>query len=267
MGMDFVYGNILPDEKELWNEKTTMRHIGGFPIDRSELDEGVVIRKSTPLYVDYKAKKVRPIKNVRVLEAAGNSHTTLKIDKCNLVRVGDVLGDGKVMAAITAIDRTSKLHDVLSIALGVPVSLNQVLFEASGFSKVDGSVKVSENATKTATSVKVAKNSGIEKGDYVGKDSFHAEITEIDTTGTDNDVLTVSLGVAVTAGSDLSIFKSGSVIAPRFLANTINYRPVRALAKESITPVYVAYEIMEINLPYPVTEIDKKSLGSRFLYI
>lgn len=268
MGMDFVYGNILPDEKELWNEKYTKRHIGGYPIDRSDLDEGVVIRKSTPLFTDYKAKKVRPIKNVRVVEAAESSHTTLKIMKDNLVRIGDTLGDGKVMATITAIDRSSKQYDVLTIALGIQVPLNLVLFEVNGFTKVDGTVSVVEAATKTATLVKVGKDSGIVAGDYVGSGNVR-QVVEAVTTGEASDELTLgaSLGSALAVNAVLNVYKAATVVSPRFFANTINYRPVRALAKETITPVFVAYEIMEDNLPYPVSEIDKKSLGDRFLYI
>lgn len=267
MGFDCKYGEILPGQEELWNEKTTLRLMGGCSIDMSDIDEGALIHKSVPLVVDYKGKKAKPVKNIEVLEAAEAGANILKIRKGNLVRVGDLVGNGSVMSNITNIDRSNKDYDVISISLGVTLTLKQVLFEVSGFSKSDGTVNVVEAVTKSGDTVKVTKDSGIVVGDYVGKDAKIGKVEAVNTGDESGDVLTVNLGIAVAAGSSLVVYKAATVVGPKNFANSINYRPVRALAKESITPVYRAFEIMEDNLPYPVSEVDKKSLGDRFMYV
>lgn len=61
--------------------------------------------------------------------------------------------------------------------------------------------KVVEDAAEDATSIKIAKNSGIAKGDVIAKGNVGVACTAVDTTtSADFDTVTVTLGVAVSKG-------------------------------------------------------------------
>lgn len=73
-------------------------------------------------------------------------------------------------------------------------------------------VKVYENALSNATSIKIEKNSLAYANMYIGNGSKAAQVTAIDKTNASYDVLTVTLGAAVTAGNILMETASSSSI-------------------------------------------------------
>lgn len=79
--------------------------------------------------------------------------------------------------------------------------------------------KVVEDAASDATSIKIAKGSGIASGDVIGTGKKSVASTAVDTTTSDSyDTVTVSLGVAVTAGTILyqSLSASASAAKPKY---------------------------------------------------
>lgn len=63
--------------------------------------------------------------------------------------------------------------------------------------------KVVENAASDATTIKIAKGSGIASGDVIGRVKKAVASTALDQSNADYDVVTVSMGVAITAGEVL----------------------------------------------------------------
>jgi hypothetical protein len=71
--------------------------------------------------------------------------------------------------------------------------------------------RVVEEANDGATTIKIAKGSGIKKGDVIGKGTKAVACTAVNTTAsTDFDTVTVTLGVAITAGTVLYQAKEAS---------------------------------------------------------
>lgn len=84
--------------------------------------------------------------------------------------------------------------------------------------------KVVEDALESASSIKIAKNSGIVKGDVIAKGKVGVACTDVDTTTSkDFDTVTVKLTVAVSKGDILYQAASASadaaapVHAPKYL--------------------------------------------------
>lgn len=75
--------------------------------------------------------------------------------------------------------------------------------DANGKYAVIKCCRVVEDAAADATTIKVAKGSGVAKNDFlaVGKKSVKA--TNVVTSNADYDVVTISMGVAITAGTTL----------------------------------------------------------------
>lgn len=79
--------------------------------------------------------------------------------------------------------------------------------------------EVVEDAASDATSIKIKKGSGIASGDVIGKGKKSVASTAVDTTTSDDyDIVTVTLGVAVTAGERLfeSLSASASSAKPKY---------------------------------------------------
>lgn len=83
--------------------------------------------------------------------------------------------------------------------------------------------RVVKDETNEATTIRIAKGSGIENGDVLGVGGKSVACTAVDKSNAEYDLVTVTLGVAVKAGNVL--FQSGS-------AKTSNATPI-------YTPVYV----------------------------
>lgn len=83
-----------------------------------------------------------------------------------------------------------------------------------------------EDATSSATTLKVKKGSGVVVGDFLATGAKAVKVTKIDSTASNYDILTISLGVEVKAGNvlyqataaaDGSSAKAETPVAPAFL--------------------------------------------------
>ncbi len=102
---------------------------------------------------------------------------------------------------------------VKNCAYDLPVG---VAVDASG--NVIKCYEVVEDAASDATSIKIKKGSGVVSGDIIGVGKKGVASTALDTTNAEYDVVTVSLGVAVTAGQKLyqALAASASSAKPKY---------------------------------------------------
>lgn len=136
--------NLTPEYKpeELYRVETGVRKSGPWKLDIANLVVGSVLPVFTPIQADLKKRTIVPVRNFRVVEAytTGDSVLSIKVAKGSLAYVGMFIGSGKKGAEVTAIDKTNKAYDVLTIkaAFGENIAKDAVLFEATA---VDGTSK------------------------------------------------------------------------------------------------------------------------------
>lgn len=129
--------NLTPEYKpeELYRVETGVRKSGPWKLDIANLVVGSVLPVFTPIQADLKKRTIVPVRNFRVVEAytTGDSALPIKVAKGSLAYVGMFIGSGKKGAEVTAIDKTNKAYDVLTIkaAFGENIAKDAVLFEAT----------------------------------------------------------------------------------------------------------------------------------------
>jgi hypothetical protein len=129
--------NLTPEYKpeELYRVETGVRKSGPWKLDIANLVVGSVLPVFTPIQADLKKRTIFPVRNFRVVEAytTGDSALSIKVAKGSLAYVGMYIGSGKKGAEVTAIDKTNKAYDVLTIkaAFGENIAKDAVLFEAT----------------------------------------------------------------------------------------------------------------------------------------
>ena len=149
-------------EKELCNQQTIYRMIGGFNLVDPSIPNGVYVPHTAPIAVDFKTRKVVVCKNVRVTEEVAADGLKVKVSKGHLVIVGMTLGTGKKGALISAIDKSNSTYDEITVAAAFEevIKAGAVLFEAGAAGGTTqkntathlnyARVKVEEGATITA---------------------------------------------------------------------------------------------------------------------
>ncbi len=116
--------------RELWQQETTYRLSGGFNLVDADIDNGTVIPSLAPLFLDFKKREAKVVKNVKAYEAI--SGTTLKVDKGSLVKKDMHIGNGTNGATISEIDKTNAAYDTLTLSGTIAgVKAGDVLFEAT----------------------------------------------------------------------------------------------------------------------------------------
>ena len=129
--------NLTPEYKpeELYRVETGVRKSGPWKLDIANLVVGSVLPVFTPIQADLKKRTIVPVRNFRVVEAytTGDSALSIKVAKGSLAYEGMFIGSGKKGAEVTAIDKTNKAYDVLTIkaAFGENIAKDAVLFEAT----------------------------------------------------------------------------------------------------------------------------------------
>ena len=129
--------NLTPEYKpeEFYRVETGVRKSGPWKLDIANLVVGSVLPVFTPIQADLKKRTIVPVRNFRVVEAytTGDSALSIKVAKGSLAYVGMFIGSGKKGAEVTAIDKTNKAYDVLTIkaAFGENIAKDAVLFEAT----------------------------------------------------------------------------------------------------------------------------------------
>ena len=132
MSAGFKYDLVPPvEQEERYDVQTGIRRRGPFKLDTQNLVVGSVLPGFKPIYADLKNKFAYAVINVRVIEAY-TSGTSIKIAKNSLAYVGMFVGNGTKGAEVTAIDKTNKDYDVLTIkaAFGENIAKDAVLFNA-----------------------------------------------------------------------------------------------------------------------------------------
>jgi hypothetical protein len=130
-------------------------------------------------------------------------------------------------------------------------------------------VKVYEAASNSATSVKVVKNSLAYVGMFLGTGSSGAEVTAIDKSDANFDVITLNatLGVALAVGK--VVFESAATggTTVKNVANALNYARTKVEEGATVTAIGAVYQIKEAKLIVPVSDKDKANLGDRFMFV
>ena len=129
--------NLTPEYKpeEVYRVESGVRKSGPWKLDITNLVVGSTLPVFTPVQADLKKRTVVPVRNVKVVEAytTGESALSIKVAKNSLSYVGMFVGSGKKGAKVTAIDKSNKDYDVLTIesAFGENIAKDAVLFEAT----------------------------------------------------------------------------------------------------------------------------------------
>lgn len=134
--------------------------------------------------------------------------------------------------------------------------------------KVVKNATIVEDANASATSYKIAKNSLIAVGMYLGTGAKGAEVTAIDKTNASYDLVTVAatIGAAVTVGQVLFEATAVGGTTPKNVANKLNYARTKVESGATVTAVGRAYEVIESKLKLPISDKDKASLGDNFMF-
>ena len=125
--------NPMGVEKELCSVETIYRLKGGFNLVDTDLSEGVNVPHLAPLAIDFATRRAVVCKNVRVVEEATATATTIKVAKSHLVTVGMFLGTGEKGAEVKSVDKSNKDYDTITFkaTAGVLIEKGKVLFQAS----------------------------------------------------------------------------------------------------------------------------------------
>lgn len=136
--------NLNPEYKpeEFYRVESGIRKSGPWKLDITNLVIGSTLPVFTPVQADLKKRTVVPVRNMKVVEAyaTGESALSIKVAKNSLAYIGMFIGSGKKGAKVTAIDKSNKDYDVLTIeaAFGENIAKDTVLFESTA---VGGTVK------------------------------------------------------------------------------------------------------------------------------
>ena len=126
-------------------------------------------------------------------------------------------------------------------------------------------VKVVEKVT-TGTKIKIAKGSLAYKGMHLGDGTSGATVSSINTNNEKYDELTMSEALAAEADAVLFEAVAADGTTPKATANFLNYAVTKVEPGATVTAIGRAYEVRESKLYVPISEKDKESLTSRFLF-
>ena len=126
-------------------------------------------------------------------------------------------------------------------------------------------MKVLEKVT-TGTKIKIAKGSLAYKGMHLGDGTAGATVSAINTSNANYDELTMSAALAAEADTVLFEASAATGTEPKVTANFLNYAVTKVEPGATVTPIYQAFEVRESKLYAPISEKDKETLTSRFLF-
>lgn len=116
---------------------TVKRLSGGVNFEDASVPEGSLLMPLVPVHVDLNTRKATAVKNVKVAEQVTSGTTSVKVAKYSLAHVGLLLGNGTTVVKVTAVDKSNKDYDVLTIEAGeggspaLAAEANDTLFEVS----------------------------------------------------------------------------------------------------------------------------------------
>jgi len=193
--------NLNPDAvvEEICDVQTLHHKRGAYRLDTTGLTIGSKLPRFTPVKANLSTRMVEVVKNVSVAEAVAADATSFKIKKNSLAYVGMSLGAGANTAVVSAIDKTNASYDTITLAaaFGEAVAAGTVLFEAVAL--VTGKTKA---GTKDATTLDIAKNSGVKAGMSIVIGETTYKVTAVNTSDANKDVLTLSEGLAANVSAN-----------------------------------------------------------------
>lgn len=269
MAAGITYDAPFGVEKELYRVDTGYRLSGGFNLAEGEIEKCSALSHIPvlcPIAVDFKTRTAVVLHRVRVVEAAAEGATSIKIAKDSFTKVNDVflISNGQ-STKVSAINKSDEAFDVLTVsALPVAVAADAVLAKAK---KVKRSAVVYAEAAAEATSVKIQKGSNIDGACTFSDGSHDIVISAIDKSNAEYDEVTVTaLAAKLTAGTTINEKSAGYAVSEG-VANFLNYARERFEKGMSITALGRAFEVVEKELYIPLTAEDKASLSDRFMFI
>lgn len=249
--------------REFYRVETGVRKSGPWKLDTANLVDGSFLPPFTPVNADLNSRVVTVVRNVKVAEAY-TSGTSLKIAKNSLAYAGMSIGNGSETQVVSAIDTSNANYDTLTLAAGFSsaIAAGSVLYEAVAL--VTGKTKA---GTKDATSLDIAKGSGVQAGMKIVIGETTYTVTAVDTSNDAKDVLTLSEGLAANVSNNTNFTEAQKSI-PSKTANFVTYdrKKVEVGKIVNVTLLMQAYEVKEAKLPLPISEADKVSLTSRFQF-
>jgi len=257
--------NAFEVERELYAVDSGYRSQGGFNLDIEGLPAGAHVPVLCPLLIDFVNRKAYVVNNLKVVEAAAAAATSVKIQKGSFAKAGKFVLPNGVVVTVSAVDKSEEAYDELTVsALSEAIAAGAVLSEAEA---VKLTAKVFADAAAAATSVKIAKGSGITGACTLSDGTNDIAVSAIDTSRADYDTLTVTaLTAKLDAGAVIEEKTASSYKAVR-VATALNYARTKVETGATVTALFRAYEIKEAELYVPVTEADKASLTSRFMFV
>lgn len=133
-------------------------------------------------------------------------------------------------------------------------------------------VRVAEAYTTgdAALSIKVSKGSLAYAGMFIGSGKKGAEVTSVDKSNSEYDVLAIKAAFGESIAKDTVLFESTAVegTVKKHTANFVLYGETRVETDGPVlcTLLMQAYEVKESKLPLPLHELDKAGLTSRFQF-
>lgn len=248
--------------EEICDVQTLHHKRGPYRLNTEGLVIGSKLPRFTPVRANLQTRMLDVVKNVRLMEDASVGATSIKIAKNSLVAVGMTLGAVSTCVKVSDINTTNANYDTLTVSeLGENVTADQVLFEAVALAA--GKTKA---GVKDATTLDIAKNSGVSAGMsiVIGENTY--TVTAVDTSNATKDVLTFSEPLAEDVAANTPFTETQKSVPAR-TANFVIYEETTVEAGAVLVALIMqAYEVQEAKLVLPISEKDKETLTSRFQF-
>lgn len=141
MAIDFKKEKISGRSPEFWRGEAKVLPGGFKPTEDFPL--GTVVRRATPLFVDFEARTAAVCKSALVLD--GGTTTNPRVAKGHYFAVGDRLtksGDCALSPTISAIDRTNPAYDVITLSAAYTgLAKDNILIESTEATTGDNAKK------------------------------------------------------------------------------------------------------------------------------
>ena len=266
MPAGFKY-NLTPEVEmeERYDVQTGIRRRGPFVLDTTNIPAGAKLPSFAPMCADLKYHKVKLVRNLKVYANAAADATSIKVAKGCFPYVGMTIGNGAFTAKVTAVDQSNAAYDLLTVSPGVALTAGNILYEAVAHV---AEMTVKENASNSATSIKVNTGSGAYAGMKISDGTHTAVVTGV-TTGESYDTLTLAatLGAALTA--DTSKLNDVTLTPQKDVANSALYENFKVEDPSGINNVALlrtAAEIEPEKLVIPFSAADRENLKGWFQF-
>lgn len=129
-------------------------------------------------------------------------------------------------------------------------------------------VTVHETISAGATTLKVKKGSLVYPNIHLGNGTNGGTVKGVDKTNAEYDVITLDGTPTLVAKAGDVLFEATAVAGkiPKVTANALNYAWCKVEQGATVTAMGAVYDIKPSKLIAPVSDKDKESLGSRFLF-